>query len=134
MSLVDVSLDALSHTGTLHAQTVLHAIRQAVLDALLGLGQQVLDTVLARHLDQLRLPALRVHGILPDAGCGVLVDLEGVRAGLLVLCRGVALGDDGGGRPAGEEALQRGRQRLGQLDEVLRARSHGAGGVSVGGR
>lgn len=123
---MNVSLDLLSHTGTLDPQSVLDAMSEAILGALVGLGQQLLDAVLARQLDQLGLAALGEHGALPLAGGRVLVEAEWVRALLLVRSRGGSLGDDGDGGPAGEEALQGGRQRLGQLDEVGgRCRGHG---------
>lgn len=105
MSLVDVTLDRLPNTGTLDPQTVLDAMGEAILGALVRLGEEVLDAVAARHLHELRLPPLRVGGILPPARGGMLVESERVRPQLLVVRRGGALGDDGGGWPAGEEAL-----------------------------
>lgn len=124
MSLVNVTLDLLSHTCTLDSQTMLDTMCQSVLSALACRGQQVLDAVLARHLDKLGLATLRVGWILPLARHGVLVKAEGVRSCLLVTGLGGGFGDDGGGRIAGEEALQRSRQRLGQLDELRRG-GHG---------
>lgn len=118
VSFVDVTLDLLSHTSTLHPQTVLDPVSKTVLGALASVWQQVLDAVLAGHLDQLGLAALRVDGVLPLARHGVLVEAEGVRPGLLGGRLGAPLGDDGGGGVSGEEALQRRWQRLCQLDEL----------------
>lgn len=113
VSFVNMTLDPLSNPGTLDSQTVLDTISQSELGAL-GCGrQQPLDAILPRHLHQLRLPALRVHGVVPFARHGVLVESERVRSLLLGGRLGLALGDEGGGRPAGEESLERRRERLG---------------------
>jgi len=128
VSLVNVSLDLLSDTRALDPQAMLHTVCQAVFRALGRLGQELLDAVLARQLDELRLPPLRVYRVLPLSCHGMLVEAEGVRPLLLIGGRlgGGALGENGGGRPARKEALQRRRQRLGQLHEVRR-RSHDGG-------
>lgn len=104
---MNVTLDLLSHTSALDPQTVLDPVSQAVLGTLASLGQQLLDAVFPRHLDQLSLPALRVYGIVPFSRRGMLVEAEGVRALLLEGCLGGLFGKDGGGRVSSEEPLQR---------------------------
>ncbi len=123
VSLVNVSLDLLSHARTLDAQAVLDAVRQALRRVLLRGRQQVRDAVVARHLQELCLPPRRVHGVLQTTCHGVFVEFERVRAQLLKGCRRRAGRDQGSGWPAGKEALQGLWQALGELDE-LRRRSH----------
>ncbi len=94
VSLVNASLDLLSNTSTLYPETVLNAMRQSKLGPLCRLGQQLLDAVLARKLDQVGLPARRVHGVLPLASLFILVEAKRVRSLGLVYCRGCAGGHD----------------------------------------
>lgn len=113
VSFVNVTLDPLSNTGTLDSQTVLDTVSKSELGALGCRRQQLLHAILPRQLHQLRLSTLRVHGVVPFARHGVLVVSEWVCSFLLVGRLGLTLGDEGGGRPAGEESLERRRERLG---------------------
>lgn len=115
---MDVTLDFLSNTRALDAQAVLDAVHQALRRVLVRRRQQVRDAVVARHLEQLRLPPRRVHGVLQAAGLRVLVEFEGVRPQFLEGGRRRARRREGSGWPAGKEALQGLRQALGQLDKL----------------
>lgn len=106
MSLVQATLDLLSHTGTLYAQAVLNAVCQSRLLALGRLRQQLLDAVVVCHLDELSLAALRVRRVLPLARYRMLVGHERVRSLALVGGKGRAAGNNSSRRPTGEEALQ----------------------------
>lgn len=118
MSLVDASLDLLSHTSTLYPQTMFNPLCKLVFGALLRLREQLFDSVLARQLHELSLPPIRIDRVLPFSCDWVLVEDEGVWALLLVACRCGAVGDDGGWGPAGEEALERRREGLCELNKV----------------
>ena len=115
---MDVTLDLLSHTSTLDSQAMLDPMSQLVFGSLSCVGQQILNTVLTSHLDQLSLAALGVYGILPFPCHGVLVEAERVRSLLLVSSLGCVFGKDGGGGISGKEALQRSGQRLCEADEL----------------
>lgn len=123
VSFVDVTLDLLSHTSTLHSQTVLNTVRKSVFGSLCRLGQQILNSVLACQLHQLRLSAVRVHRVLPLPCDGVFVESERIRSLFLVAGGRSTNGLDRCRRPSGKESLERFRQRLGQLD-VFCCRGH----------
>lgn len=118
MSFVDMTLDLLSHASTLDSQTMLNTVSQLVLSALTCFWQQILDAVLTGHLDQLSLATLRVDRVLPFTCHWVFVEAERVRSLLLVSGLWGVFGEDGGGRIAGEEALQWCGQRLCKPDEL----------------
>jgi hypothetical protein len=118
MSFVDVTLDLLSHTGTLYSQTVLNTLSQLVLCALVRLRQQLLNAVLSCQLHELHLPPLRIDRVLPSSSDGVLVESERVRSLLLEWRRRSAGSNERCRRPASKEALQRLRQALCELDEI----------------
>lgn len=133
--LKDVTLNLLPDTSTLDPETELDALPQPDVGALGPRGEQLLDAVVSRQLDELRLPPQRVDGVLPEARHRVLCRLEGVGRRLLVsrlrrrsLRLGGRGGEDRGRRVARQEDLQSRWQRLGQPD-VRRgaAGCHGSG-------
>lgn len=118
VSFVDVTLDLLSHTGTLYSQAVLNTLSQLVLCALVRLRQQLLNSMLSCQLHELHLSPLRIDWVLPSSSDGVLVESERARSLLLEWRRMSAGSNERCWRPAGKEALQRLRQALCELDEV----------------
>lgn len=104
-SLVNLSLDLLSHTRTLDPQTKLDTLGDASLGTLDRGWQKLLDAILACELDELGLSTQRVDRVMPLAGIGVLVGGERIRRELLEASLGSAGGSNRGGWPASEEAL-----------------------------
>lgn len=135
--LVLVTLDLLPNTRALDAQALSDPLLQPHVRPLLGIGQELLDAVLARQLGQLRLPSQRVLGIVPPAGFFVILEAERVlvqrfllvgSAGVLYEGRRVDAWEDRSRGVAGEECPQPRGQRERQLDVCRR---HGAGGRGV---
>lgn len=128
--LVLVTLDLLPNTRALDAQALSDPLLQPHVRLLLGIGQELLDTVLARQLGQIRLPSQRVLGIVPLVGYGVPLEAERVPRFLLVGCDELwaCEWEDFRRGVAGEECPQPRGQRERQFDVCRR---HGAGGRGV---
>ena len=129
LPLVYTPLDLLAHTRSLYAQAQFDTAAQRLLGLLGRVGQKLLDAVLARQFDQLRLPPQRVLGVVPLARDGVFCGLEGVRSVFLVACLRERAGrrvrcQDRRRRIPRQEGLQARRQRPRKLDVARCGRGH----------
>ncbi len=121
-----MTLDLLSHAGTLHTQAQFDSFPYPLLRRLVSEWEKLFHAMVARQLDQLSLSSHRVLRIVPIARHRVLRGSKRVRCLLLVpgLVR-YAFGEDRCRRVPCEEDLQARRQRLRQSDIVRRLHRRG---------